>query len=75
MILNDDSKVASECCHNFGASLMASITLLESQFMLLELSLMLLENTHSAGITHDTCKTTVSIFYWNYFIVYSQPSV
>jgi hypothetical protein len=53
MIVNDAAKVISEGRHNLEHHLRSSITLLESFIMLLELSIMLLDNMYSTGITHD----------------------
>jgi hypothetical protein len=63
MIVNDTSRVV-RMIPKLGASLIIIMrTTLEVSFMLLELSIVLLEGINSTGITHDDCHLRLSCFY------------
>jgi hypothetical protein len=53
MVVNDVSGVVSELCHNSEHHLRSPITLLQLSIMLLESSIIFLENLYSKCKTHE----------------------
>ncbi len=51
--VNDTFRPVSEWHNNLEHHLQSSVTLLESSIMLQESSIKLLDNIHSAGVSHD----------------------
>ncbi len=60
MIVNDDPIVFSKCCSKLWRHF---LTTLEVSFMLLDSSIVLLENNHSTDNTHDDSHLRASYLY------------
>ncbi len=69
MIANDTFRVIRMMPQLVTSLSIISLMTLEVSFMLPETSIMLLENIHSTGITHDNCHLQSSYFYSTSFFI------